>query len=104
MTNLTEVQTEVNRQLGRDYGYYTKERVRNLCVYGLTEEAGEVAGLMKRLLRNNDRDKEAFTHERFVDELGDVLWYLAACCETLDTSLEDIWEHNKKKLEDRYGR
>lgn len=70
---------------------------------GLVEEAGEVAGLMKRVHRNLPKDRERATRENFIDEMGDVLWYLTACCFIHKTSLEEVWEHNKKKLEERYG-
>ena len=58
---------------------------------------------MKRALRGFSKDRERATHENLVDEMGDVLWYLAACCATQGTSLEEIWEHNKQKLKERYG-
>lgn len=101
---LTEVQAEVTRQLNRDYGRCATAHVQNLCIYGLTEEAGEVAGLMKRVLRNNPMDRGRCTKDKFIEEMGDVLWYLAACCETQGTSLDEIWEQNKIKLEKRYGK
>lgn len=102
MASLAEVQAEVNRQISRDY-VHKDTSVRSLCVLGLTEEAGEVAGLMKRELRNNFRDKGQVTHDRYVEELGDVLWYLCACCNMVGTSLEEIWEKNVSKLRERYG-
>ena len=100
---LTEVQAEVTRQLNRDYGCCATVHVQNLCICGLTEEAGEVAGLMKRVLRNYPADRARCTKDKFIEELGDVLWYLAACCETQGTSLDEIWEYNKQKLKERYG-
>lgn len=71
----------------------------NHAVCGLTEEAGEVAGLLKRqCFRGQD-----IPRERWVDELGDVLWYLAATASVLDISLDEVWKYNKHKLEVRYG-
>lgn len=101
---LTDVQAEVNRQVARDYGHAPKERVHSLTMLGLAEEAGEVSGLMKRVLRGNPQDKIRATRETFVEELGDVLWYLAACCNCVGTTLDEIWEQNKIKLEERYGK
>lgn len=103
MTTLTEVQAEVSRQIQRDYGDRDYNYRRTLCVIGLTEEAGEVAGLMKRVIRGMPRDAGKATPEAFIEEMGDVLWYLAACCETQGTSLDEIWEYNKQKLKERYG-
>lgn len=103
MTTLKEVQDEVSRQIIRDYGERNALHVSTCMMLGLTEEAGEVAGLMKRVYRGFDKDKERATRENFIDEMGDVLWYLAACCATQSTSLEEIWEHNIQKLKARYG-
>lgn len=103
MVTLAEVQASVNYQVERDYGRVPSERVHSLAILGLAEEAGEVAGLMKRQLRNNSRDTGKFTRERYVEELGDVLWYLAACCNCAGTTLEEIWEYNLVKLTHRYG-
>ena len=103
MTTLAEVQQEVKRQLLRDCGEQEAFKVRTCMFLGLAEEAGEVAGLMKRVYRGLEKDKERATQENFIDEMGDVLWYLTACCVMTNTSLEELWEHNKKKLEERYG-
>ena len=67
------------------------------AVIGLNEEAGEVAGLLKKhVYRNKTR-----TDEQWIDELGDVLWYLTAAAVIKGFTLEDIWQHNVEKLEAR---
>ena len=103
MSTLTEIQKSVNYQVRRDYECVHSERTQSLIILGLAEEAGEVAGLMKRQLRSNSRDAGKVTRERYIEELGDVLWYLAACCDQVGTNLEEIWDYNKIKLEGRYG-
>lgn len=103
MTTLTDVQKEVKNQILRDYCAYGTERLKCNFMLGLTEEAGEVAGLMKRVLRGFPKDKEKATKENFIDEMGDVLWYLTACAISQGISLNEIWEHNKEKLKARYG-
>lgn len=103
MTTLAEVQKEVAKQVVRDYGTEDTIQLRTNIALGLTEEAGEVAGLMKRVLRNFPKDRARATKESFIEEMGDVLWYLTACCEVQGTSLEEIWEYNKQKLKERYG-
>ena len=67
------------------------------------EEAGEVSGLVKRTLRNFEKDKSAQNIDRWVEELGDVLWYVTAVASIMEIPLEYIWEQNCKKLEARYG-
>lgn len=103
MVSLAEIQTEIGRQIVRDYDSRPIDEVKLMVHLGLAEEAGEVAGLMKRVLRNFPKDRVATSKENFTDELGDVLWYLTACCISHDITLEEVWEYNKKKLKKRYG-
>lgn len=68
---------------------------------GLTEEAGEIAGNVKRIFRD---DNETLTSERvnkIIDEMGDLLWYLAQLCYELNTSLETVATRNLAKLRKR---
>lgn len=105
MTTLDEVFESIKGQLIRDYGGAPYDRLRDLVTLGLNEEAGEVAALRKRELRRNFRDVKTMMgiRNKYVEELGDVLWYLTACCFVYDTSLEEIWQTNVQKLEERYG-
>ena len=103
MVSLAEIQNEICRQIERDYDGRSAHEVKLMLHLGLAEEAGEVAGLMKRVLRNFPKDQVRTTKENFTDELGDVLWYLTACCISHDITLEEVWEHNIKKLKERYG-
>jgi len=71
---------------------------------GLTNEAGEVAGKIKKIFRDKggaigDADREVLKAE-----LGDVLWYLAQVCTELDVSLEEVAQHNLDKLMSRQAR
>lgn len=106
MTTLDQVQESVRKQLVRDYSEseYEFHMVQTINLLGLAEEAGEVAGLGKRRIRNQDsrNDGVRCTRGRFIDELGDVLWYLAAVCETEGTTLQEVWDHNVEKLKERY--
>lgn len=103
MITLNEVQIEVCKQIVRDYQGRPEDEVKMMLHLGLAEEAGEVAGLAKRVLRNFPKDQERVTREKFIEELGDVLWYLAACSSSLGIDLEEIWDYNIKKLKERYG-
>jgi NTP pyrophosphatase (non-canonical NTP hydrolase) len=71
---------------------------------GLCNEAGEVAGKVKKIFRDRggvvtDDDRAALTLE-----LGDVLWYLAEVCTQLGVSLEDVAAANVAKLRSRSAR
>ena len=69
---------------------------------GLTNEAGEVAGVVKKYIRGDYPQDEVI--DRLKGELGDVLWYLAVMAEVLGISLSDIAAHNIAKLQSRQER
>ncbi len=72
----------------------------NYYFLGLVEEAGEVAGLRKRYLR----DEGNIDPEKLVKELGDVLWYVAMIGKQYGISMDDVAVSNIKKLTDRQER
>jgi len=71
---------------------------------GLTNEAGEVAGKIKKVFRDKDGIISDETRDALKAELGDVLWYLAQVATELNLSLDEIAEHNIAKLLDRQAR
>ena len=71
---------------------------------GLVNEAGEVAGKIKKVFRDKDGEINAETKSALKAELGDVLWYLAQVATELDLSLDEIAEYNIDKLMDRLER
>jgi NTP pyrophosphatase (non-canonical NTP hydrolase) len=72
---------------------------------GIASEAGEVAGKMKKWIRDGDAK---MTREEWVQamssEIGDVLWYAARLADELGLSLSQIAEENMDKLLDRKAR
>lgn len=94
---LNMVQAEVRRQIAVSSIPETGFLQHAVC--GLTEEAGEVSGLLKREVYR----QQEIPRDRWLDELGDVMWYLIATCEAKDLSLEDVFHYNRMKLEARYG-
>jgi NTP pyrophosphatase (non-canonical NTP hydrolase) len=71
---------------------------------GLTNEAGEVAGKIKKIFRDKNGVIGEEERAALKGELGDVLWYLAQVCTELNLSLDDVAEHNIAKLFDRLER
>jgi NTP pyrophosphatase (non-canonical NTP hydrolase) len=71
---------------------------------GLTNEAGEVAGKIKKIFRDKNGLIGEAERAALQSELGDVLWYLAQVCTELDLSLDEVAEHNIKKLYSRLER
>ena len=72
--------------------------------FGLSSEAGEVAGKIKQVLR----DKRGFFDDNskleLAKEIGDCLWYCNALANDIGYSLESIMELNIQKLESRKER
>ena len=71
---------------------------------GLTNEAGEVAGKIKKIFRDKGGVIGEAERDALKGELGDVLWYLTQLCTELDLSLEDVAAHNLEKLFSRMER
>ena len=93
---------------------YQKEAVEtaiygagNSIVYpalGLANEAGEVLGKIKKVLRDKEGVFTKETNDAIGAEIGDVLWYIAALCRDLNIELEDVAFNNIQKLKDRQER
>lgn len=67
------------------------------AVFGLTSEAGEVAGIFQKVYQGHELNAEALNKE-----LGDALWMLAEACEAVGTTLNEVAILNIEKLRKRY--
>jgi NTP pyrophosphatase (non-canonical NTP hydrolase) len=72
---------------------------------GLANEAGEVLGKIKKIIRDKGGNfEDQGSREEISSELGDVLWYIATLCNDLDLDMDDVATHNIMKLHDRSER
>jgi NTP pyrophosphatase (non-canonical NTP hydrolase) len=71
---------------------------------GLVNEAGEVAGKVKKIFRDKGGKITEEDRQALKGELGDVLWYMAQICTELDITLEEVASANLEKLFDRLRR
>jgi NTP pyrophosphatase (non-canonical NTP hydrolase) len=78
---------------------------------GLANEAGEVLGKIKKLIRDSDLrfddgyDQLSDEQRAAISaELGDVLWYVAALSRDLGVPLNDVAHMNLEKLKSRQAR
>lgn len=66
---------------------------------GLSDEAGEVAGKIKKWFRDGVLDREGIKKE-----LGDEAWYFFMLLNVLGFTLEEVLVGNRDKLIDRQNR
>lgn len=90
-----------DRAAGTDVGQASRHEALNYGIVALCGEAGELANKWKKVLR---KDGDTFPTEVFVDELGDVLWYLAKIARDLSVTLEVVGARNLEKLQSRKER
>lgn len=73
------------------------DKIRNGC-YGLCGESGECIDLLKK----HEFQGHELNEEKLIDELGDVLWYIAQTASGLGIGMDDIAQRNIAKLRARY--
>lgn len=65
---------------------------------GLAGEVGECSDLVKKCFFQDGRNIK----EALLDELGDVMWYLAEAISAMGWDMESVAKHNIDKLRKRY--
>ena len=73
-------------------------------VLGLAGESGEVAEMAKKMIRDDAGELTDARKARIAAELGDVLWYIAACAHEIGVPMADIAQANVDKLASRAKR
>lgn len=71
---------------------------------GLANEAGEVNGKLKKVIRDDNGVINDAKRQEISKELGDVLWYVAQLATELDINLDEVAEANIAKLASRQER
>jgi NTP pyrophosphatase (non-canonical NTP hydrolase) len=100
MTNITN---QEYLEFTRTTAIYPKDRELEYLVLGLTSEAGEVAGKLKKVIRDQ---KELTTNIKgtIIDECSDVLWYLTRIADVMGITLTELIQINHSKLASRKER
>ena len=78
---------------------YPDHKALEYLALGLTSEAGEVAGKIKKWIRDG-----IFDVDDVAAEIGDVIWYCAQLCSTLELYMSEVVKENVDKLSDRKER
>ena len=97
--NLNEYQNKA-----RETAIYPAEHGLIYTSLGLVSESGEIAGKLKKIIRDHNgqiapEDREALAHE-----VGDAMWYIALHAHELGYTLQEIGDMNLQKLESRQSR
>lgn len=106
---LTAVDTELNerhkmtldefqRAVNRTYQPLPLKEGVLFAAVGIAKEMGEVCDIVAKE-RWHDY---SFDKDKFIFELGDVIWYVAAGATAVGVPLSVVAERNKKKLDRRY--
>ncbi len=64
---------------------------------GLTGEAGDVAGCIKKTFAHDNDQRQGIR-----ENLGDALWYAAMICNFFNWDFNEVLEENISKLKKRY--
>ncbi len=86
------------QKLADETAVYPPSKGLEYTALGLAGEAGEYANKVKKVIRDGS---SAFNRAALIDELGDVLWYVAMAAKEVDTNLEWVAHRNILKLRDR---
>ena len=95
---------EKYQELTAQTAIYPKEAGQIYTTLGLVNEAGEVAGKVKKILRDDCGVVSGEKRAEIAKELGDVLWYLSQCATEFCICLESIAIDNLAKLQSRKER
>ena len=80
---------------------YPQDKALEYLSLGLVSEAGEVAGKVKKIIRDHDSKLTDEMKEALTAEIGDVMWYIAQLCTALDTNMGIVARQNVDKLAKR---
>jgi NTP pyrophosphatase (non-canonical NTP hydrolase) len=83
---------------------YPPERGLEYTALGIASEAGEVAGKVKKIIRDDGGMVSDERRREVAGEVGDVLWYAAQVCSELGLSLDQVARDNIDKLASRQQR
>lgn len=92
------------QSLTRETAIYPSELALVYLALGLSSEASEVAGKVKKVIRDSDSVLTDDMRTAIISEMGDTLWYLSELASHLGTTLENVASLNIDKLFDRAER
>ena len=67
------------------------------ALMGLGSECGEILGIYQKMFQGHEVDED-----KVVDEMGDLMWFVAELADCLNVELDFVAKHNIAKLLKRY--
>ena len=67
------------------------------ALFGLASECGEILGIYQKAFQGHEIDED-----NVIDEMGDMLWFMAELADCLNRELTYVGNHNIAKLLKRY--
>lgn len=67
------------------------------ALYGMASEVGEIHSIYQKMFQGHDGSRI-----KAVEELGDLLWFIAEYADSLEISLGEVAQRNIDKLRKRY--
>lgn len=94
------------QQLAKETAIYPCDGINGILYtsLGLVNEAGEVAGKVKKMMRDDAMIMTPEREAQIAAEIGDVLWYCAMLASEIGMALDDIAAMNLAKLNSRKER
>lgn len=69
----------------------------NHALFGLCSECGEILGIYQKMFQGHEVDED-----KVVDEMGDLMWFMAELADCLKVELDFVGQCNIAKLLKRY--
>lgn len=67
------------------------------ALFGIGSECGEILGLYQKVFQRHELDED-----KVIDEMGDLMWFVAELCDCLKVEMDFVGKHNIDKLLKRY--
>lgn len=92
------------QQKTNEFAIYPSNKSLEYLTLGLTSEAGELAGKVKKVIRDNRGVVDSEVEAAMIAEIGDCAWYLSELCNHFHIKLSDVLQANIDKLQSRKSR
>lgn len=100
---MKELTNQEYTEFTRTTAIYPKSRELEYLILGLASESGEVAGKLKKVIRDQ-KELNTSIKGAIIDELSDVMWYLTRLADVMGTDITGLIQINYAKLSSRKER